>query len=51
MTDGVIATDRKGRVILINDPAIRCCAFRREMVLNRPIISVLGIDSAIHLKI
>lgn len=45
MTDGVIATDRKGRVILINDPAVRLLRIPREMVLNRPIISVLGIDS------
>lgn len=45
MTDGVIATDRKGRVILINDPALRLLRIPREMVLNRPIISVLGIDS------
>lgn len=46
MTDGVIATDRKGRVILINDPAVRLLRIPREMVLNRPIISVLGIDAA-----
>ena len=45
MTDGGIATDRKGRVILINDPALRLLRIPREMVLNRPIISVLGIDS------
>ncbi|TQR20042.1 cell wall metabolism sensor histidine kinase WalK [Psychrobacillus vulpis] len=44
MTDGVIATDRKGRVILINDPALRLLRIPREMVLNRPIISVLGIE-------
>jgi len=56
MTDGVIATDRKGRVILINDPALRLLRIPREMVLNRPIISVLGIDpmysfeDLIHLK-
>ncbi|MCZ8533738.1 PAS/PAC sensor signal transduction histidine kinase [Paenisporosarcina quisquiliarum] len=56
MTDGVLATDRKGRVILINDPALRLLRIPREMVLNRPIISVLGIDSEhsfedlIHLK-
>ena len=56
MTDGVIATDRKGRVILINDPALRLLRVPREMVLNRPIISVLGIDPVysfedlIHLK-
>ncbi|QFG01015.1 cell wall metabolism sensor histidine kinase WalK [Psychrobacillus glaciei] len=46
MTDGVIATDRKGRVILINDPALQFLRIPREMVLNRPIISVLGIDMA-----
>lgn len=46
MTDGVIATDRKGRIILINDPALRLLRIPREMVLNRPIISVLGIDMA-----
>ena len=46
MTDGVIATDRKGRVILINDPALRLLRIPREMVLNRPITSVLGIDGA-----
>ena len=45
MTDGVIATDRKGRVILIDDLALRLLRIPREMVLNRPIISVLGIDS------
>lgn len=45
MTDGVIATDRKGRIILINDPALRLLRIPREMVLNRPIISVLGIDN------
>lgn len=46
MTDGVIATDRKGRIILINDPALRLLRIPREMVLNRPIISVLGIDAS-----
>ena len=56
MTDGVIATDRKGRVILINDPALKLLRIPREMVLNRPITSVLAIDAAnsfedlIHMK-
>ena len=56
MTDGVIATDRKGRIILINDPALRLLRIPREMVLNRPIHSVLRLDSQysfedlIHLK-
>ena len=44
MTDGVIATDRKGRIILINDPALSLLHVTRETTLNRPIASVLGID-------
>ncbi|OZS78973.1 cell wall metabolism sensor histidine kinase WalK [Tetzosporium hominis] len=44
MTDGVIATDRKGRVILINDPALELLNVNRDSVLNRPITSVLTID-------
>ena len=30
MTDGVIATDRKGRVILINDPALKIITIYQE---------------------
>ncbi len=44
MTDGVIATDRKGKVILINDPAINFLKITREATLNRPIASVLGLE-------
>lgn len=44
MTDGVIATDRKGKIILINDPALSLLHDARESTLNRPIASVLGID-------
>ena len=44
MTDGVIATDRKGRIILINDPALELLHVTREATLNRPIGAVLGID-------
>ncbi|WP_413364163.1 cell wall metabolism sensor histidine kinase WalK [Lysinibacillus sp. 3P01SB] len=44
MTDGVIATDRKGRIILINDPALDLLHVSREMTLNRPIASVLGVE-------
>ncbi|AYC28403.1 cell wall metabolism sensor histidine kinase WalK [Paenisporosarcina cavernae] len=56
MTDGVIATDRKGRIILINDPALRLLRVSREMVLQRPIASVLGLEAnysfedLIHMK-
>lgn len=56
MTDGVIATDRKGKIILINDPALSLLHEMRESTLNRPIASVLGIDQLysfedlIHMK-
>lgn len=44
MTDGVIATDRKGRVILINDPALELLHVTREETLSRPIANILGLD-------
>lgn len=44
MTDGVIATDRKGRVILINDPASEMLDVSRETVLSEPIISLLNLE-------
>ncbi len=44
MTDGVIATDRKGRVILINDPAANMLNVSRETVLSQPIVSLLGLE-------
>ncbi|MBT2680319.1 cell wall metabolism sensor histidine kinase WalK [Bacillus sp. ISL-35] len=44
MTDGVISTDRKGRIILINDPAEQMLGVSRETVLSQPLVSVLGLD-------
>lgn len=44
MTDGVIATDRKGRVIIINEPAERMLNVSRETILSTPIVSLLGIE-------
>lgn len=44
MTDGVIATDRKGRVILINEPAAKMLNVSRETVLSQPIVTLLGLD-------
>ncbi|MEH7436094.1 cell wall metabolism sensor histidine kinase WalK [Neobacillus drentensis] len=44
MTDGVIATDRKGRVILINEPAAKLLNVSRETVLSQPIVSLLNLD-------
>lgn len=44
MTDGVIATDRKGRVILINEPALKLLDVSRETVLSTSIVSLLDIE-------
>ncbi|WP_079505993.1 cell wall metabolism sensor histidine kinase WalK [Mesobacillus jeotgali] len=44
MTDGVISTDRKGRIILINDPATQMLGVSRETILSQPLVSVLGLD-------
>lgn len=44
MTDGVIATDRRGRIILINEPAANMLNVSRETVLSEPIIHLLGLE-------
>jgi two-component system, OmpR family, sensor histidine kinase VicK len=44
MTDGVISTDRRGRVNLINEPAAKLLDVSRETVLNQPIIEVLDLE-------
>lgn len=44
MTDGVIATDRKGRVSLVNDSALAMLRLTRDLVLNRPITSILKVE-------
>ncbi|AZU64760.1 cell wall metabolism sensor histidine kinase WalK [Neobacillus mesonae] len=46
MTDGVIATDRKGRVILINEPAVEMLDVSRETILSQPIEQVLGLEDS-----
>lgn len=44
MTDGVIATDRKGKVILINAPAQKLLEVGNTELMGRPITKVLGVD-------
>ncbi|HAJ9510090.1 TPA: cell wall metabolism sensor histidine kinase WalK [Listeria monocytogenes] len=43
MTDGVIATDRRGKVILINTPAEKMLRVKNESANGRSIIDVLDI--------
>ncbi|MBS4218272.1 cell wall metabolism sensor histidine kinase WalK [Bacillus sp. FJAT-49711] len=44
MTDGVIATDRKGKVILINERAAEMLDVSRETVIAQPITELLELD-------
>ncbi|MCM3588157.1 cell wall metabolism sensor histidine kinase WalK [Mesobacillus maritimus] len=44
MTDGVIATDRKGKIILINKPAADMLDVSRETALSSEIVSILGLE-------
>ncbi|MEH7462543.1 cell wall metabolism sensor histidine kinase WalK [Bacillus thuringiensis] len=44
MTDGVIATDRKGDIILLNDPAEKMLNVSRETALDQSILEILGIQ-------
>ncbi|MGM9986851.1 MAG: cell wall metabolism sensor histidine kinase WalK [Bacillaceae bacterium] len=44
MTDGVIATDRKGRIILLNHPASEMLNVSRETALDKPVLEVLGLE-------
>ncbi|GIN86714.1 PAS domain-containing sensor histidine kinase [Heyndrickxia sporothermodurans] len=47
MTDGVIATDRKGKIILINEPAEEMLDVSRETVLSLEITSLLNIENLV----
>lgn len=50
MTDGVLATNRMGNVIMINDMATRQLNMQVEEVQNRSIIDVLGIGDLYDLR-
>lgn len=44
MTDGVIATDRKGKIILINTPAQKLLQGEKNELMGRLITEALGVD-------
>ncbi len=45
MTDGVIATDRRGKVILINSPAEKMLRVAHETANGQPLTEVLGVQN------
>ncbi|GGE53696.1 PAS domain-containing sensor histidine kinase [Pullulanibacillus camelliae] len=49
MTDGVIATDRNGDIILVNDRSEELLHVYRENILGKSIIDLLKIEEEFHL--
>lgn len=50
MTDGVLATNRRGQIIMINDIAKKQLGLVQEDVLNRSILEVLKIEEDYELR-
>lgn len=56
MTDGVIATDRKGKIMVINTPAQKLLGSEQSEMMGRSLTTVLGVDDEytfedlIHMK-
>lgn len=50
MTDGVLATNRRGQIIMINDTAEKQLGLVKEDVLNRSILEVLKIEEDYELR-
>ncbi|MTH54130.1 cell wall metabolism sensor histidine kinase WalK [Bacillus mangrovi] len=48
MTDGVIATNRKGEIILVNDPAASLLNVSRETALSMKITTLLDIEEEVQ---
>ncbi|MBG9980766.1 HAMP domain-containing protein [Facklamia sp. DSM 111018] len=44
MTDGVIGTDQRGNVLLVNDRALLLLDMNQNEAIGRPILTLLGID-------
>ncbi|WP_017756731.1 cell wall metabolism sensor histidine kinase WalK [Calidifontibacillus oryziterrae] len=50
MSDGVIATDREGYIILMNEPAKRMLSVSRETLHNTSIFSLLNLEAAASIE-
>ncbi len=49
MSDGVIATDRTGKIILANEPAVRMIGKSRYLIINQKITDILQIQDAYNM--
>lgn len=50
MSDGVIATDRRGRVMIINDMALLLLNIKQEEAIGAPIIQLLNLQKEYSLR-
>ena len=50
MTDGVLATNRRGQIIMINDMAKKQLGVQKEDVLNKSILELLKIENEYELR-
>ncbi|WP_162542951.1 PAS domain-containing protein, partial [Klebsiella pneumoniae] len=50
MTDGVIATDRRGKVITINDMAVSLLVVKNEEAIGQSILTLLDIEEEYTLR-
>ena len=50
MTDGVLATNRRGKIIMINDMAKKQLGVQKEDVLNKSILELLNIEDEYELR-
>lgn len=50
MTDGVLATNRRGKIIMINDMAKKQLGVQKEEVLNKSILELLQIEDEYELR-
>lgn len=50
MTDGVIATDRRGKVIIINDKAMLLLGISEEKSVGQSILGLLGLENEFTLR-
>lgn len=50
MTDGVMATDRRGIVTIVNDEALDLLNDEKDQVVGRPILNVLNLQNKYTLK-
>ena len=50
MTDGVLATNRRGKIIMINDMAKKQLGVQKEDVLNKSILELLKIEDEYELR-